>query len=55
MFPLCGSCADIDIQYQNECKCSDKDRVLHGTLCTTQLIKAKEMGYKILRIYEVYH
>ena len=53
MFPLCPSCSDI--QNKNECKCSDKDGVLHGTYCTPELIKAKEMEYKILRIYEVYH
>ena len=53
MFPLCPSWSDI--QNKNECKCSDKDRVLHGTYCTPESIKPKEMEYKIVRIYEVYH
>ena len=53
MFPLCGKCASL--QQLTECTCSDNERVLIGTFVTPELQKAVEMGYKILKIYEVYH
>lgn len=52
-FPLCRTY--VEHQQQNPCTCSDKQRALTGTYCTPELIKAVEKGYKILKIYEVYH
>ncbi|XP_052691944.1 uncharacterized protein LOC128169970 [Crassostrea angulata] len=52
-FQLCRSC--VERQQKEPCACSDADRVLTGTYCTPELLKAIEKGYKILKIYEVYH
>ena len=52
-FPLCKTCADTESQ--NQCTCSDEQRVFVGTWCTPELTKAMEVGYKITRVYEVYH
>ncbi|XP_052696112.1 uncharacterized protein LOC128174652 [Crassostrea angulata] len=52
-FPLCRSC--VERQQKEPCACSDADRALTGTHCTSELLKAIEKGYKILKIYEVYH
>lgn len=45
----------MEIQQQEPCKCSDVDRALTGTYCNPELLKAVEKGYKILKIYEIYH
>lgn len=52
-FPLCRTC--VERQQQEPCTCSDAQRALTGTYCTPELIKAVEKGYKILKMYEVYH
>ena len=52
-FPLCRTCATKELA--PPCKCDLKARVLHGTWCTPELNKAVEKGYKIVKIYEVYH
>ena len=52
-FPLCKRCADIE--FQDKCTCSDKDRAIVGTWCTPELELAVSKGYKILKFYEVYH
>ena len=53
LFPLCRSCAES--QYTQSCTCSDAKRTLYGTYCTPELQKAVELGYAMIRIYEVYH
>lgn len=52
-FPLCRTC--VENQHQSPCTCSDDQRALTGTFCTPELIKAIEKGYRVLKIYEVYH
>jgi G:T-mismatch repair DNA endonuclease (very short patch repair protein) len=52
-FPLCAKCAKT--QQLTPCKCVDNDRAIIGTYITLELHKAVEMGYKVLKIYEVYH
>lgn len=53
MFPLCKTCADNE--NQNECTCSVVERAITGTWCTPEIQMATSKGYKILKIYEVYH
>ena len=35
------------------CHHSDADRMLRGTCCTPELVKAVEKGYTIVKIHEV--
>ncbi|CAL1296137.1 unnamed protein product [Larinioides sclopetarius] len=53
MFPLCRSCTDT--LQQSVCTHNDDHRALTGTWVSEELKKAKSMGYKIAKIYEVYH
>ena len=53
LFPLCKSCADE--QNQQPCQCHPEKRMILGTWTTIELVKALEMGYQIVKIYEVYH
>ena len=52
-FPLYRTCADLE--QQTPCTCSDEKRAITGTYCTPELSKAIDKGYKILKVYEVYH
>ena len=40
---------------QTPCACSDEDRTMTGTWCTPELQTAIRLGYKVLKMYEVYH
>ena len=51
-FTLCGTCAD---RQAPECKCTDEKRSIIGCWCTPEIAKAVEKGYRILKVYEVYH
>ena len=53
MFPLCHSCAD-DLS-QTPCTHTDNERAWDGTFVTHELRKARERGYRVLRVYEVWH
>ena len=60
MFPLCRKCVEERLdrpwhERTNICRHSDAERILHGTWCTVELQKAVEMGYKIMKIHEVWH
>jgi len=60
MFPLCCKCAEEQLEapmLERSCRCphSDVDWEFTGTWCTPELIEAKEKGYDIVTIYEVYH
>ena len=60
MFPLCVKCAETELEkplLERSCYCphDDVDREFVGTWCTPELIVAKEKGYDIVEIYEVYH
>ena len=52
-FPLCATCAQT--KNVGFCTCDDEDRALVGTWCTPEILKAVDKGYRVLRIYEVYH
>ena len=52
-FTLCARCADQ--QLQERCSCTTDQRALTGVWCTPEIQKAREMGYVVLKIYEVYH
>lgn len=52
-FPLCRAC--VERQQQEPCTCNENERAWIGTYCTPELEKALEKGYKINKIYEVYH
>ncbi|GFQ80261.1 uncharacterized protein TNCT_168581 [Trichonephila clavata] len=53
MFPLCRTCAET--LHQNICSHTDEERSITGTWVTEEIRKAREKGYKIIKIYEVYH
>ena len=52
-FPLCRTCADKETQ--TCCQCSEDERAITGTYCTPEINKAIEKGYKLQKVYEVYH
>ena len=51
MFPLCHTCAMNESQ--QACNCPHKDRVLIHTWCTPEINLALNMGYILIKIYEV--
>ena len=53
VFTLCKTCAET--RNQNKCKHTDTQRSFIGTWTTDEVSKAIEKGYKIIRIYEVWH
>ena len=53
IFTLCKTCAET--MNQNVCKHTEEQRSFIGTWTTDEVSKALEKGYKILRIYEVWH
>ena len=52
-FPLCRTCAEKESL--TPCLCSDSERAFIGTYMTVELQEAVRQGYKIVKIYEVYH
>ena len=52
-FPLCALCADKELKAR--CTCTNEQRAMIGTWCTDEVIKAVELGYEVLKIYEIYH
>ena len=59
-FPLCGSCIQEEqakpmLSCTHYCHHSDADRMLRGTWCTPELVKAIEKGYTLVKIHEVWH
>ena len=59
-FPLCSKCVEQELQKpmlsrSHYCPHSDADRILRGTWCTPELVKATQKGYVIRRIHEVWH
>lgn len=53
LFALCRTCAES--QQQTPCLHSDNERAITGTWVTDELKMAVNKGYKIDRIYEVWH
>ena len=59
-FPLCRTCVQEELEKpflsrSHYCHHSDADRILRGTWCTPELLKAVEKGYKIIKIHEVWN
>jgi len=59
-FPLCKSCVEEEMSKQlldnsHECDHTPEQRMLRGTWCTPELVKAVELGYEIKRIHEVWN
>ena len=52
-FPLCQTCAENENPLP--CACPDEDRTMTGTWCNPELQTAVRLGYRVLKIYEVYH
>ena len=60
IFPLCSTCVQEEqakpmLQRTHYCHHSDVDRMLRGTWCTPELVKAVEKGYTLVKIHEVWH
>ena len=60
LFPLCDACVnqEMDKPYRQRsahCTHLDIEREFTGTWSSPELEKAVEMGYQIIKIYEVYH
>jgi hypothetical protein len=55
LFPLCRTCSERADPTSQECDCPDEDRAITGTWCSDELRKALTLGYRILKLYEVYH
>ena len=59
-FPLCDHCVTEEqarpmLERSYVCCHSDGQRALRGTWCTPEIVKAVEMGYRVLKIHEVWH
>jgi hypothetical protein len=52
-FPLCSQCARLESV--EPCVCTDGDRAIVGTWTTEEVKVAVQHGYKIVKIYEIYH
>ena len=52
-FPLCQTCAEKESS--SLCGCSEENRTMTRTWCTPELQTAIRLGYRVLKIYEVYH
>jgi hypothetical protein len=53
MFALCSKCAT---EFSNTtCEHQDQDRIISGTWVTLEVYKAVELGYKVIKIEEVWH
>ena len=59
-FPLCRTCVQEEqtkpmLRRTHYCHHSYAARMLSGTWCTPELVKAVEKGYTLLKIHEVWH
>ena len=60
MFPLCVKCVEDQLERPwhertNLCNHTEEERAMRGTWCTPELQKAVELGYRIIKIHEVWH
>ena len=53
LFPLCYTCATTT--FLGVCNHNENDRCILGTWTSVEINKAVEMGYRILKKYEIYH
>ena len=59
-FPLCSACDKSEIkkpllEKRRICDHPEDQRVLRGTWCTPEIEKALSLGYKLIKIHEVWH
>ncbi|XP_041919959.1 uncharacterized protein LOC121684091 isoform X2 [Alosa sapidissima] len=54
MFPLCRTCCETESK-QMDCQHSDDERALTGVWTSVEMVKAMEKGYKVARLFEVWH
>ena len=59
-FLLCRTCVEEEmskplLEKSHRCSHTPEQRTLQGTWCTPELHKAVEMGYRLLKIHEVWH
>lgn len=59
-FPLCCTCVEEQsalgmLERSYYCTHMESQRMLRGTWCTPEILKAVEMGYRVLHIHEVWH
>jgi len=52
-YTSCNTCADLE--YESKCTHSDEKRMLEGTWCTPEILKAIEKGYIIIKIIKIYN
>ena len=53
MFPLCRTCAET--LQQSPCEHKEEERILSGTWCSIEIDKALDLGYRMVRMIEVWH
>ena len=53
VFALCNTCANNFLK--TSCTHTPEERALTGTWVSPELDKARELGYKIIEVYEVWH
>ena len=53
MFPLCSKCCD-SLQ-TTPCTCKESERCLTGCWVISEIIEAVKRGYRIQKVFEVYH
>ena len=59
-FPLCATCVKEQqarpmLERTPHCHHSRAERQLQGTWCTPEINKAREMGYELIKVHEVWH
>ena len=54
---LCRTCAETCAENLQEtpCKHSEEERVLSGTCCSIEIQKALDVGYRVIRMFELCH
>ena len=59
-FPLCAACVKVEqakplLEREATCGHSREERMLVGTWCTPEIEKARDMGYKLVEVHEVWN
>ena len=52
MFPLCRKCCE---ENSNSCMHNDEERSIEETWVTLEIIEAIKLGYKIIKIHEIWN
>ena len=54
LFPLCTACAK-ELNTESECSHTEEERSLEGVWCTPELQTALDYGYRLIKVFEVWH